>query len=158
MQRVVFFAFAILGGFAGGPASAASLPVVPAGVKIIAPAEDVDRAKAIYSGVWEGAWRGGVFSDWYLDARIIVALVTNAGADVYYIWGEYPQPVDRPLAGVRPGWRRLWGTFKDSGELWFRLPNGTEISMRSPQGDKTSASLRPPVGTGASGTFLRIGD
>lgn len=116
-------------------ATSSDSPPLPFEMKVTAPASDLRRDVAGFSGKWVGLWEST------LQSILVVERIEGDKATAIYSWGVSPS------WGInRAGFVRFNGTI-ENGVLHGRLPNGAEVAFR----------IGPELGS-LAGQYVRQGN
>ena len=95
---------------------------LPENIEIVAPASDLPKEIAAFSGKWEGVWEN------VLDAILIVEEIDSEQAKVIYAWGDaarwnitkgYSRGVAKIIPGSRP--KIEWGEGVNRPKFVFKM-------------------------------------
>ena len=111
-----FFIAGILAVLVGCAAPGKVATPLPLDLNITAPAPNMPKEAAAFSGTWVGLWEGK------LEHTLVVEKIEGASATTVYSWGT------EPSWGInRPGFTRQTGTIEPGGLLRVKLANGAEV-------------------------------
>src|SRR5262252_7880029 len=119
-------------------------PPLPEDVQVVAPAADVPRDIAAFSGTWAGRWANT------LDHVLVVEKIEGRNVTFIYSWGVAPA-----WNITTPGFVRVTGTVDEGGILRGTLSNGAAVAYRLSQDQQTLAGEYVLHGRTTLGSFTR---
>ena len=119
-------------------------PPLPDDAKVVAPAADVPRDIAAFSGTWAGLWAHT------LDHVLVVEKIEGRHVTFVYSWG-----VALAWNITAPGFVRVTGTVDDGGVLRGTLRNGAAVAYTLSQDQQTLVGEYVLHGRTTRGSFTR---